>query len=163
MRGEPDFMRLTMRLTWMFVFAVLSMAPVMAEDGHREESHRNNVGVFLGVTGEDRRDRAGTLALEYSRWFDESFGIGGVVEYAFGDLDFLVLAVPLAYRVDAWKFYAGPGVEMEERGDTEFLFRIGGEYAFEVGERTEVAPQVNLDFVDGDTVVVFGVLVAYGF
>lgn len=58
------------------VIADLLSSPVWAEEAqhgdHEEEHakehhefHKNVVGVFVGITGEDRRDRAFTLGLEY--------------------------------------------------------------------------------------------------
>ena len=46
--------------------------------------------------------------------------------------DFWVYAVPIAYRIDRWKFVIAPGVEDGARG-TESLVRLGAEYAFEAG------------------------------
>jgi len=33
----------------------------------QEEHHRNSVSAFVGVTGEVRRDQAGTVGVEYER------------------------------------------------------------------------------------------------
>lgn len=150
------------------IFAVLLVPTVvLAEDGHdahdAEHSFHNNVlGLFLGATGEDRRDADFTLGIEYERLINQSFGIGGVIEHASGGHDFWVFAVPIAYHIGAWKWYVASGVEKEKGHSNELLFRVGVEYGFEVGD-FEIAPQFDVDFVDGDKEYVFGVVIARGF
>ncbi len=53
------------------------------------------------------------------------------------------------------------GIEDSDHA-SESLIRVGGEYAFEVGA-WEIAPQINVDFVDGEETVVAGVLIGKGF
>jgi len=142
---------------------LLLMPPVFAEEAGAEEEKNNSLGVFVGVTSEERREKGLALGVEGSHFFTESFGVGGVLEYTFGDIDTLVGAVPLVYRRGKLKLYAGPGFEDSDASDNpEFLIRAGTEYGFEVGS-IEIAPQLNIDFVDGDTVLVVGVLFAKPF
>lgn len=124
--------------------------------------HKNLVGVVLGITHGGRRKNAPALGLEYERRFSESFGVGGVLEYTGGDAEVWVAAIPFAYHIGHWKFYVAPGVEDGHHG-TEELVRLGGEYAFELSGGWEVAPQINVDFVDGEDAWVFGVLFARAF
>lgn len=124
------------------------------------EHHRNVIGIFLGVTDEGREE-AGTLGVEYARHINESFSIGAVAEFARVDLDYAVYLVPFVYNNGPWAFYAGPGLEDSDEG-SEYLTRVGMEYDFEVGE-FEIAPQLNVDFVDGEEVVVAGLFFAKGF
>jgi hypothetical protein len=53
-------------------------------------------------------------------------------------------------------------MEKHHDHDSEFLFRVGAVYEFEVGEII-LAPKFNIDFVDGDTVLVGGLAVGFGF
>ncbi|MEH6570519.1 MAG: hypothetical protein V7709_15675 [Halioglobus sp.] len=129
---------------------------------HGEHFHKNVAGVVLGITHAGRRKNGPALALEYERRFNESFGVGGIIEYTGGDAEVWVAAIPFAYHTGHWKFYVAPGVEDGHHG-TEELVRLGGEYAFELSSGWEVAPQLNVDFVDGDEVLIFGVLFARGF
>lgn len=76
-------------------------------------------------------------------------------------LDFWIYAVPFAYRSGRWRWYVAPGVEEGDQG-TESLLRFGAEYAFEVGA-IEIAPQVAVDFVGGEDVLVLGVVFLKGF
>ena len=133
-------------------------------EGHGSEHafHRNVVAACVGVTSEDCREKALTLGLEYERRFTPTFGLGVVAERAFGDLDFWVFAVPFAWHNGPWKLYAAPGVEDSDEHGSEFLFRVGVEYGFEVGN-FEIAPQLDIDFVDGQEVLVLGVTIGKGY
>jgi len=143
---------------------LMTALPAFAESAeHEHEYEPNLLAVFVGITSEERRDKGLALGLEYERRLSKSFGIGALAERTFGDLDFWVVAFPLAYHRGPWKFYVAPGWETEDRThDNEFLARIGGEYAFEAGS-IEISPQVDLDIVDGDAVFVFGVTFGKGF
>ena len=144
---------------------VLLASPVVqAEEEHHGSHHtyhKNTIGFFAGITGEDRRERAPTLAFEYERRLNEKFGVGFTLERAFGDLDFNIYAVAVAYHLGLWKYFLGAGIEDGEHG-TESLVRVGLERAFEVGS-FEIAPQFTVDFVDGEGVIVIGVVFAKGF
>ncbi len=136
------------------VFLLLPLTSVFAEES---KEGKNHLGVFVGLTEEDRREKAPTLAIEYARRLSEPFSIGGMAEFAFGDANFLILAVPFNLHLNKWKLYVAPGVEIEEDGDEKYLTRLGIEYGFEVGN-IEIAPTFNVDFVDDDSVMVVGVV-----
>ncbi len=151
-----------------FVLISLPLASVANEpslgDAHGKEHtyHPNVIGVFAGVTSESRREEAFTLGIEYERRLSERIGVGAVVERATGDLDFWVYAVGIALHEGPWRFFAGPGIEDSDAHGNEFLFRVGVEYGWHVGS-VEIAPQVDLDFVDGETELVVGLVIARGF
>ena len=46
---------------------------------------------------------------------------------------------------------------------TYFLFRVGLAYDIHLDERFGMAPGVNLDFVNGEEVWVYGLTLTYGF
>ena len=141
------------------------------EEGHGESqeahadshhAHKNTIAAFFGITGKDRRDRAPTLGIDCTRWIKPNIGLGIGVERAFGDADLTVVTVPVSYRHDAWKLYAGPGWEKSDHHDgTESLVRVGIEYEFK-REGYEIAPKLMLDFVDGDVVYIGGVAIGWG-
>jgi hypothetical protein len=141
--------------------------PVLADESeaHEEqqhgEYHENLVAVFIGVAAEERRESGLALGLEYERRLNSKFGIGVLAEHTFGDIDANVYALPLAFHTGPWKFYVAPGIEDSELGK-ENLLRVGGEYGFEVGH-WEVSPQIDIDFVDGDSIYVIGVTIGKGF
>jgi hypothetical protein len=160
-------MKLHLRLA--AILSCLVIAPIdgRAEESHGEHSgghefHQNMLAAFVGVSSEDRGDTAFTLGLEYERLLSPSFGLGLVAERAFGDLDFWIYVAPFAFHSGQWKFYAGPGVEDSDEHGSEFLFRLGVEYAFEVGD-FEIAPQLDVDFVNGEEVLVLGLVIGKGF
>jgi hypothetical protein len=128
--------------------------------GHAE--HKNVFALFVGAATDDRRDKGAAIGLEYERRLNTWFGIGVLAERTFGDLDAMVYAVPFAYHSGAWKAYIAPGIEDREGHESEDLVRIGAEYAFEAGS-WEIAPQVDLDFVEGNRVFVIGVTFGKGF
>ncbi|RLA31915.1 MAG: hypothetical protein DRR11_09610 [Gammaproteobacteria bacterium] len=117
--------------------------------------------MFIGLTSEDRRESGLALGIEYEYRLNRSFGIGVLAEHTFGDVDTTVYAMPFAYHSGRWKAYVGPGIEDGDLGN-ESLWRVGAEYAFEVG-RWEVSPQLDIDFIDGDTALVLGVTIGKGF
>jgi hypothetical protein len=124
--------------------------------------HKNVVSFFAGVTHAGRRKNGAALGVGYERLLNESFGIGVLAEHTFGDADFTVYAVAFAYRLDRWKFYVAPGIEDSAAHGTESLVRLSAEYAFEAGT-WEISPQLAVDFVDGDKVLILGVVFGKGF
>ncbi len=140
--------------------SAVSHAPVAGAHGH--SYHKNVLGVFAGITHAGRRENEPAIGLEYSRRINEHFSIGGLAEYTGGDADFWVGAIPFGWHLGHWKLYVAPGVEDGHHG-TEELVRLGAEYAFGLGGGWEIAPQVNVDFVDGEDVWVMGVVFARGF
>jgi len=156
------FRKVAVIYSLLLVSGSFAYAESTESDSHHEY-HPNMVGVFVGGTSQQRRQKGLALGVEYERRLNKSFGIGALAERTFGDLDFWVVAFPFAYHTGPWKFYVGPGWEIEDReDDNEFLVRLGGEYGFEVGS-LEIAPQVDVDFVDGNAVLVCGITFARGF
>lgn len=125
------------------------------------DSHKNMLGLFVGLTHEGKRNNGVALGIEYVRRFGPSFAVGAIIERTFADQEIWVFAVPFAYHTGRWKFLAAPGIEKSDHGN-ESLIRLGGEYTYEVGD-WEISPQFNVDFVDGDTIPVLGVLFGKGF
>jgi hypothetical protein len=153
----------------MLMFVMLASTAVNAQSGHGDEQgseehsfHSNFIGVFLGATRKSRRTEAFTLGLEYNRRFTEHFGMGVLAEKVFADDEFNVYALGFAYYAGPWKVYAAPGLEKSSHHGNEFLLRVGVEYAFKAGP-LEISPQIDLDFVGGEQVLVFGVTIGKGF
>ena len=149
-----------------FILPVLASAESAGGgDAHPGESghayHPNTFGLFLGAALEGREE-APAIGLEYERRFSEHFGIGGVVEYTGDEGDFWIAAIPFASHAGPFKMYAAPGFEDGEHG-TEELLRLGAEYSVALSGGWEIAPQVNVDFVDSEDVWVVGLLFARGF
>jgi hypothetical protein len=130
------------------------------EDAHG--THKNILSFFAGVTHGGRRKNGAALGIGYERLLNKKFGIGVLAEHTFGDADFTVYAVSLAYRYDRWKFYVAPGIEDSDAHGSESLVRLSAEYAFEKGS-WEISPQLAIDFVDGEEVLILGVVFGKGF
>jgi hypothetical protein len=142
--------------------------------GHHE-THPNTIGVFVGVTagGEEedggREDATGTIGIEYERRLSRLLGIGVVAEFAGGERREHVGVVPLTFRPGRRaKFLVGAGWERAAGssffgGETEPLARLGFMYAFDVVPGNHVSPGLNVDFLDGNTLVVVGATIGWGF
>ena len=155
-----------------------------AEQGEHAENgfHRHHLSVFLGVTdgegesadhhqaasahGEELNvfdERAGTVGLDYEYRLKQRWGVGALIDYAGGDLETWVFGFPIVlHPAGQWKFLVAPGVEDKPGHDAEFLVRAGVIYDFQIGRMT-IAPAVNVDFVDGEEVLVYGVNIGKGF
>lgn len=151
------------------IAALITLGMLNPAESAQQGHHGNSVSAFLGVTGEGRRQRAGTIGLEYERRLGEHWVIAPAIEHAFGELDFSVATLSVGYRFDKWAVFAGPGIEWahHDYGDrsateSEFLFRTCITYEFEAGELI-VAPHAIVDFVADEKVVVFGVTLGVGF
>ena len=135
---------------------------VEADHGHGHGYHTHTFGVFIG-RAQDGRENAPAVALEYEYRFNKRFGLGGFAEYTGDEADFWIAAVPFGFHFGNLKTYIAPGLEKGHHGTHELL-RLGAEYAFALSDDGwEIAPQINIDFVDGEEVWVFGVLIAKGF
>jgi len=153
------------------VLCAACTAPVYSQEAEHESAsghetkhheHKNVVSFFTGLTHGGRRTNALALGVAYERLLSKSFAIGVIAEHTFADDDFTVYAVPFAYRIDRWKFYVAPGIEESDAHGTESLVRLGAEYAFKAGT-WEVSPQLAVDFVDGDEMLILGIVFGKGF
>ena len=151
------------------LLAVVGLMLIGPVKGVEPEHHLNSVSGFLGVASEGRRQRAGSVGLEYERRLGDTWFIAPGLEHAFGDLDFSIVTLTVGYRFNRWAIFAGPGIEWSESHhedesstDSEFLIRTGVLYEVEVGELI-VAPHAMVDFVGGEAVGVVGVTVGMSF
>jgi hypothetical protein len=148
---------------------LLASGPLTAEEasqaaGQEHGHHDNAIGFFVGLATEEAgsRENGAAVGIEYERRLSDQFGIGGIVEHTYGDLDVWVYAVSFAWHAGPWRLYAAPGIEDTHHG-SEGLLRLGIEYGFPVGG-WEIAPQFDIDFVEREAeVLVIGVTFARGF
>jgi hypothetical protein len=154
--------------------AVGSTSPASAADDG--ELKRHVPGVFLGVTSGDGETDY-TVGLEYEYRMTPLFGLGAVVETTperhGGDGVNVALGAIHVHPMGGLRLTAGYGWEdildaTEKRAKgkapskNEDLFRIGAAYDFHVGN-FGIAPSVNLDFVGGHEVAVFGIAIVRPF
>ena len=147
----------------------------------QHEFHRHHLSVFLGVSdGEVEKEapagiesgggavivedqRAFTLGLDYEYRLNRRWGVGALIDWAGKDSRSWVVGVPVVlHPKGGWKLLLAPGFEKNNEHDAEFLVRAGVMYDFEVGGCT-IAPALNVDFVDGEEVLVYGVNIGRGF
>ena len=120
-----------------------------------------SLSLFAGIT-DDRGDNVFSMGLDYEYHLSELIGVGGLLDVAGGDVRSFVVGVPVfVHPVGGLLLLAAPGVEHQNDGSNEFLIRIGVGWEFEVGERFVLTPILNVDFVDGDKVYVYGVAFGY--
>ena len=126
---------------------------VEAQESDVEGGALNSIELFLGGTIDDN-DIDASIGIGYERRLSQQFGIGGLVEATAGRRDW-VLVVPVFWHpVDPWRFLLGPGVD-DSDGDNELMMRLGASYEIEF-DGWSLSPELNLDFVDGDVLVVLG-------
>jgi hypothetical protein len=131
-----------------------------AENASEHEHHANDIALFFGLAHEGRHDGP-ALGLEYERRLSPVLGIGVLAERTWGDFDFWVYAIPITLHADRWKFIVAPGIE-ESGGHTEKLLRFTVGYELQ-GSEIKVTPSISVDFVDDESVYVFGIAFGMGF
>jgi len=158
------------------------------QDGQQadeDDSERNHISVFVGATTEtgDDSETSFTLGADYERRLSEFFGIGALADFALGKTKrTALLGVPFfVHPTEPLEFHAAPAIEFanepsdgdtgEDSGDsdsetgstTNFAVRLGAGYEFALG-RFSIAPEVNIDFVSGESAsVVYGLAFGIGF
>ena len=138
----------------LIVIVGLVSFPIMAEEVH-EDQKRHHVALFLGGTHAEGENEF-TVGLDYSYRFHSLFGAGGLIDHAGGELDTTLIAPALfIYPFGGLSIVLAPGIEFND--DDNFAFRLGFAYEFEIMEKYTIAPESNLDFVDGETDEVYGI------
>ena len=162
-----------------FVIALLAITAVTyataseetegSSEAHAE--HLNEIGVFLGVTagGEDdghgKESATGTIGVDYRRRLSELVGLGILVEYSGGERRDHVGIVPVTFFLGSHaQLIAGAGWE-RPRDDhhIEFLARVGFGWAIDLVPGNGIRPEINVDFVDGEALVVIGASIGWEF
>ncbi len=145
--------------TLAFLTCTATMAAQAQESGTDVED-RNFVEVFVGITHDDGENEA-SLGLTYERKFGR-FGTGFITEFTKAEKRETVLALPFFWHpAEPWRTVVAIGTEISD-GDHSLLTRVGGSYEFEFSGWS-LSPEVNVDFVDHGTVLVFGASVVWKF
>lgn len=141
--------------TLIFALCVLCSSAVIATETESdkphegEESHgKHALAVIAGVTLEGDED-LGTLGIEYSYRFHKYWSVGGAIERADREKDStLVIAFVHLWPYKGW--FLGPGLGRKDPGDArENTVRATIGYEFELGGGWGIAPQANVDFIEG--------------
>jgi hypothetical protein len=187
-RENLDMQPSALRLSASILVALLALAgpaarasdtdPAHGEAPHTGTPHyQHELTLFLGVTDESGHDSQGTVGVEYLHRMGERWGMGGLIDYAGGNQRNWIAGVPFAWNpVGKLKLIAAPCIEQHEgRGETAadghgevdedetaFVFRLGASYEFPVSDHWRIAPALNLDFVEGHRVWIYGANLSYG-
>jgi hypothetical protein len=152
------------RRVFLFAFLLATGSGQAQETGadNGEDFKPNVIEVFGGATFDDDNTDP-SIGVTYERRIGKAFGIGGIAEYTDSNEGReWVFAVPLFWHAtEALKFLVAPGVEQAEGGD-EYMTRAGASYEFKF-TGWSLAPELNFDFVDGETKTVAGVSIGWEF
>jgi hypothetical protein len=138
----------------LFTIVCLTCAAATAAQAQEPEAEKRNfIEVFVGVTHDDGENEA-SLGLTYERKFSR-FGTGIIAEFTKADGRESVFALPFFWHpAEPWRTVVAVGVENSDDGNS-LLTRVGASYEIEFSGWS-LSPEVNVDFVDNSTVLVFG-------
>ena len=129
-----------------------------------DEERRHHLSAVLGgTTLFDAEETAFTLGIDYEYRINELIGVGGVVEYAFGDIEATTLLA--VADIHLWKGLAvqvGPGVEWIN-DETFAIGRVGLLYEVELEHHFTVSPQIHYDISEFEDSLVFGISIGRAF
>ena len=137
---------------------------------HQEHhSYQNHLAVFTGATTNfDHESTDFTLGVDYEYRLSEVFGIGLFGEMIFADHEETLVGVPFFFHIknSPLKIVLAPGIAILEdhHGDKyeEFLLRGGIGYDIHL-DAFSITPTVNVDVIDGNTSLAYGIAFGIGF
>lgn len=154
-----------------FLFMVWSPVSVAEEahEGAAHSFHRHHAALFIGNTQNDGSEHGLSVGMEYEYRINQWLGLGGVLEYAAGDFEHLLIAVPLfIHPYEDWLFSVGAGTEIhkneeENKRKRDWLIRTSVGYQFQFGEKYSITPAFHVDFSEHETLFIYGVYIGLGF
>ena len=153
-----------MRVVLLFAVSLAGCAATPSSDTAEWKERRNSAGVFAGATFKGSETGFSTGVM-YLRRLSELWGVGAILEYT-PALDERIVTVPglFAFPFGGLSLVAAPGIEVED-GDVSFMTRFGAGWDFELGRGFTIAPEVNVDLVEGggDIPVIVGLTFGYDF
>lgn len=159
--------RMELRLPLLVVLCISTISPLASEDAHEahaeqaDHPHRHHVALFAGVTDDDGESEF-TVGADYEFRFHRIVGAGALIDHAGGSADTTVVGAGIwVHPHGGFKFLLAPGLETHS-GHTEFLVRVGAAYDFHV-KSFSISPTINVDFVDGEEILVYGLSFGRGF
>jgi hypothetical protein len=151
------------------VFLVIAPA-ISAEESHEgaDAFHRHHVGLIAGGTF-DEHDRTGpAIGVDYEYRFNRRLGLGGLLEYAGGDFEHVLLGIPIFFHPNEhWLLALAPATEVhkDEKHDErkrDWVVRASVAYQFHFGDGYSVSPVFSADFSEHETLYVAGLALAFG-
>jgi len=164
-------------VTCLAVFAALTLLSVPSSAQTEEpdltdpgESVRHVLGIFFGLGTEVERaehsnETSIAVGLEYAYALNDRWLIGGTIETLGGKTarELVGIAFVDYHLTEPWFVVAGLGAELTAI-DTYGIVRIGTGYIFEFDGGYEVAPAINIDFIEkGQFTLVYGAFVGRDF
>lgn len=156
--------------------ALSPASPLLAQDSiesaEEGEEYSNSVEILLGAATETEGGESGwAIGLGYLRHISGDLKIGVVAEVAPGlEREWLLLAPLYVQPIGGLLVGMGPGIDsrLETHGDEEertiyLAVRFSAAWEFEVGRRFFIAPEVNMDVVDGSGTWVYGMVFGVAF
>ena len=146
------------------LITIFCLAPTSVQA--EEEFDKNKIELFLGGASAFREtgtDSGFAVGLSYEYRLVQWVGIGMIGEYATGDVRDGLLLFPV--YIHPWRglrFDMAPGVEFSDE-PAAFAVRFGLGYDIELWRSLSLMPEVNADIVDGETTLVYGVSLGWGF
>lgn len=142
-----------------------------AEEAHEDTAHtfhRHHASLFIGNTQNDGNKHGLSVAMNYEYCINQWLGLGGLVEYAAGDFEHLLIAIPLfIHPYGNWHLVLAAGTEIhngeENKREGDWLIRTGLGYRFHFGEKYSISPEFNVDVSEHETLFVYGVSIGLGF
>ncbi len=147
---------------WLVLACGLLAAPYALADETAGHGAKNHLAFIIGHAEEEQSDghheSGSVLGIDYIRHLNHRWGLGATFEVeTFGNNHKRhgILAVPVSFFPGGnWRLFAAPGVEFSEPWKPEKgILRLGAGYEFHLGERFSLAPEAQVDFVEGGTTV----------
>ena len=142
-------------------------------EGHEHHHHENHVAVFVGATTTlvDTDPTHATIGIDYERrlpFADRMIGVGALVDAqivheAETEVETIIAPFVAIHPMGGLMILGAAGVAVTGAGHNGHLaLRGGAAYFFPVGGFS-VGPEVNVDHVNGENAVVYGVSAGMGF
>jgi hypothetical protein len=151
---------------------LLSVSPASLADETAGDK-ANHLALIIGHAEEEQSDghfeSGSVLGLDYIRHVAHRWGLGATFEMeTFGNNQKRhgILVMPVSYYPGGnWRLFAAPGVEFSEPWKPDkAILRIGASYSFHLTGRLSLAPEAQIDFVEGgSTVYVFALAFGVAF
>ncbi len=107
--------------------------------------------------------RETSFGIDYEYRFTKHFGVGGLVDYAGGDIDATVIAVVFfIHPFASANILIAPGLEIHD-GHEEEMLRAGVGWDFHLGDKLTLTPTFAIDFVNSEEIKVYGINIGMGF
>lgn len=126
------------------------------EGSKNGKDKKNEISVFLGaITNSDAT--AFAIGLDYQYRINKVIGVGGLVDYASGDIESLLLGPALFLHAWHFEFTIAPTLEFSG-DDTAYPIRVGVAYEIELPV-VSISPSVYFDSERNDeSGIVYGLL-----